>query len=1003
MKNWLPIRQDYLIDNFESLLEYLTEADYDNIKDGLLIESVERLHEVASDLLEKYFSHKLGIRNNEDEDFVKNVRIVLASIYASIKMDHTPSELIASLFDTLVVNQLYQDEDSLYKIKNIFMQLARHNPIQTLPYSLKELAQQTFDLHLFVQQLCGVVFATDNVAPVGFESRGSCLFESGEIKINPIGLLQLGDRKLKTVSLMNLDVSLRDEGKTKVDDLDFKERVTYINRLVQSMEKIHSTSARHPKVYSENQEFYVKVSEVNPVRKFIKCHTLDPDYQRLELYLYLPSKLYLNTYTYSYPNVVITWEHFIEFLKPDNILKVCIVDKDGKRWFSIKEPFLDYYSNIENFSGYYRAIFMAFYPGGTRWLTDIGHTVNILDMREDVEIKEAESVECNLAIDVTYANRVEDNKGNLVINALRSGNLIEDVDHAEFARQIPEYILDELIYKWREECPVYEEREESIPTVDPIYVRGIGHLLAVLGDDMSMPFYTRYANISGAKILALMVGDDHDARYCEFSLAYLRAIWAFLQDSGHDWLHPLQPEAQLAGLEPVELKRLAINTLCEYKEVGYAPLERKGNDIDVERLHKLVNASNALTGNIAESEINRVKRTIAQCLGAVELFKEEASDRYCFGEESEMLEFKTSVVYPPSKNGPSTAEPNVQIWNILRTVNGFLNSLHGGTLLIGVNDFGYAVGVDSDIEWLESKGLLLVNNVDRYIQYVKLRVDHAFQAYRREDSDTDITSTRVRYSSFPIEGKNIVRVDVMPYEMGCVKIKEKIGWKGATDIRRPGNVKEAYIRNATTTEELTPTVRQKLEGEKRMVIKDGEERKHIIIQEAIESKRLVTLKGYKSKSRECDRVVEPIELLPLRRLVVGIEKGKKELRVFKLSRCEEVVMAEEKLKRSSYNGRAYKVDPFNMLYEGGKGAFNLTLLLDRMGWLLLQERYPYAAGEIESSSSDTAYPYTLKCKISDVRGVGSFCMSILGHFKIVNCPPLEHYIDETYAAYRKNS
>ena len=87
----------------------------------------------------------------------------------------------------------------------------------------------------------------------------------------------------------------------------------------------------------------------------------------------------------------------------------------------------------------------------------------------------------------------------------------------------------------------------------------------------------------------------------------------------------------------------------------------------------------------------------------------------------------------------------------------------------------------------------------------------------------------------------------------------------------------------------------------------------------------------------------------------------------------------------------------------GKGEFNLTLRLDRMGWLLLQESYPYAAGEIEGPSSDTDYPYTLKCRISDVRGVGSFCLSILGHFQIVDCEPLKRYIDETYAAYRKNS
>lgn len=1012
MKNWLPIRQDYLIENFESLLEALSDVDYDNSQDGLLSESVIMLEEVASDLLSDYFSHQSGVTNTEDNDFIRNIRIVLTSIYASAKRGRPVADAVASLLDTLVINQKYQDEDSIYKVRNIVVNLAHNIPVQTLPYSLRDLDPKGFDLNIFRQKLLGFIFADVDydhgedlgIKPVvGFESRGSCVFDRERIYINPVGLSQLSDVKLKEIQALDLNVAIRSEDKRKPDDMEFKERVTYLNRLVQSMEGISTPAARRLKTYSENQDIYVRVTEINPVRKLVMCRTMDPDYEALVLQLNLPAYITVNTFTDPYPWIMIHRDDFISLLKPKDVMKVRMEEKDGKRCFSIVETFEEYFWNIDNFSGVYEAIFISTYRGGTRWLTDLGHTVNIMNNPSDDDIKKAESVEGDFAIEINYGNRVEDNKGNPVINAQRAGNLIQGRDHSEFLSEIPQNIINDLLDFWEEECPSFEMPEDTIPGMPEIYVKTVGHLLSALGEDVSRSFISRYSDMVAAMILAIMTGSVHDEAYCEFSLSFLRAVWAFLQDSGHDWLHPLETRAELDALETVRHKKEAVRILRDYKKITYTPTNWKGRAVDVERLRKLVDASNALSGNIAMSELNRVKRTIAQCLGAAELYREDASDRYCFGEESDVLEFKTSVVYPPVKNGSSTGNPNVQIWNILRTVNGFLNSLHGGTLLIGVNDFGHAEGVDSDIKWLYDKGLLLVNNVDRYIQYVKLRVDHAFQAYRREDSDTDITSTRVRYSSFPIEGKNIVRVDVMPYEMGCVKIKEKIGWKGATDIKRPANVKEAYIRNATVTEELTQAARLKLEAEKRMVIKDGEERKYIIIQEAIESKHLVTLKGYKSKSRECDRVLEPIELLPQRRLVVGIEKGGKELRVFKLSRCEEVVMAEEPLKRASYNVRPYKVDPFNMLYEGGKGEFNLKLRLDRMGWLLLQESYPYAAGEIEGPSSGTDYPYTLTCRISDVRGVGSFCLSILGHFQIVDCEPLERYIDETYAAYKNNS
>lgn len=70
-----------------------------------------------------------------------------------------------------------------------------------------------------------------------------------------------------------------------------------------------------------------------------------------------------------------------------------------------------------------------------------------------------------------------------------------------------------------------------------------------------------------------------------------------------------------------------------------------------------------------------------------------------YGIESQTIEFKTSVVFPPDNN--MQPQPLVQGDNILRVVCGFLNSDNGGTLYIGVNNYGAACGVDSDLKYLK--------------------------------------------------------------------------------------------------------------------------------------------------------------------------------------------------------------------------------------------------------------------------------------------------------------
>lgn len=69
-----------------------------------------------------------------------------------------------------------------------------------------------------------------------------------------------------------------------------------------------------------------------------------------------------------------------------------------------------------------------------------------------------------------------------------------------------------------------------------------------------------------------------------------------------------------------------------------------------------------------------------------------------FGEETDMVEFKSTIVYPAGATAPDI---DTQMFVILRTIAGFMNA-KGGVLYIGVNDNGDAIGIEQDFALLNT-------------------------------------------------------------------------------------------------------------------------------------------------------------------------------------------------------------------------------------------------------------------------------------------------------------
>lgn len=147
--------------------------------------------------------------------------------------------------------------------------------------------------------------------------------------------------------------------------------------------------------------------------------------------------------------------------------------------------------------------------------------------------------------------------------------------------------------------------------------------------------------------------------------------------------------------------------------------------------------------------------------------------------ENQSVEFKRTLEYIAdedliAKNIPLSIKPEKQkavLHSALKTICAFLNS-SGGTLLLGVHDDGYPVGIDGDLS--------LFREGERNIDSFELKLRNVLRS-RFEPLPLEEVSVR-----FPIvEGTTVCRVDMVP-SGEIFHLDDKI-----------------YVRNGNETIELT--------------------------------------------------------------------------------------------------------------------------------------------------------------------------------------------------------
>lgn len=266
-----------------------------------------------------------------------------------------------------------------------------------------------------------------------------------------------------------------------------------------------------------------------------------------------------------------------------------------------------------------------------------------------------------------------------------------------------------------------------------------------------------YNYLALARLLSIMLEDEDRAHYYTKRMKLVEALFEFghsgkIDDSTLDSL--LAENSEFVERYPDIANRLTqlklVNQLDNPRQTDFLwRLANKGNDRQTGTLAQLVLAHNLLGGNDAYDIRQELKRKIYKLLD----LEVKLPDSAFVANEDPFTELKTSVIYS-AKDGNMLPNERVQIEEIMKVVCSFLNK-DGGTLYVGVNDSGMAVGLTNDFTYL-NKG------------HRDFDVEHIKDVYDRLIRDNihaklGVLANDLCTSRFEQVDKNLVyRLDVKP-------------------------------------------------------------------------------------------------------------------------------------------------------------------------------------------------------------------------------------------------
>lgn len=311
---------------------------------------------------------------------------------------------------------------------------------------------------------------------------------------------------------------------------------------------------------------------------------------------------------------------------------------------------------------------------------------------------------------------------------------------------------DMSIGRISESLEVQEDEQilETDKVLDEAYVREVIYFIdrmAFLDKD----YIKSYNYLAFARVLCMLIGWESQAAYYKGRMDIITMLHDFAKNEKVD-------EEKLIKLENANSDLFSNNVLMRERFMQLQTVSYLGNPSHNAELYKLAEenpwlkklALLCLAYNITlqdgmEKTAINIHNRIKQQLNLKGF--ETGLKQYGTGVEGKDEEYKSSIVFPADEESKAPNQEK-QMNEIMKVINSFLNTV-GGTLYIGVNNYGLGIGVEEDL-----KSPLYYGDKDKYLLTISNAVSLKWGnkvatyiesiAFDSENKDKDVVVVKIK-------------------------------------------------------------------------------------------------------------------------------------------------------------------------------------------------------------------------------------------------------------------
>lgn len=676
------------------------------------------------------------------------------------------------------------------------------------------------------------------------------------------------------------------------------------------------------KKYTDGQTVPVRVTFIST--SVIKVETANPNYERITGHIDKGKGWFF----YSIKDLASS-------IKVGDIMNAEIVNKE-KGVFSISNQFLKAILSEATQDTIYSAEYIFNSNSGPLWMTNTGVPVYV----EDSELYNTGD---RAYITFSYVGSNGYIKGE--VSEDQSG--IEDEDFDDYRGW---FISNCLLIEY--DVPQKQEYKSIGKDAVRIFERVLYNYQKSLSRASEI-----YKALCFCQMLAELTEDERELHFLELKASYLEQLVLFTKGQ-YSEMKDLIPSSDIAQEKSVVRSVNIVKVLKEINTTGedsqlLSEMIQCENDSLVLKLARIIQSYNRIKDIVPEKTLSDLKMEMIKELSLdseTQSSLDEDEDEN-LGMEDKTKEFKSSFIYPADKSQHMSANMKLQSRNVFKGVCAFLNSMIGGTLYLGVNDMGYVIGLDNDLDFVKG-------SLDSYIRLIQ---DEAKQAF--EQSILDFLDFEVMF-----EGR-VVAIKVRPYPDGLVYM-DKVPYKRNFGESEP-----------MREDEKARMISLKLSSGKADGGKLG------TIEKAIVEKKCVSLKRYSSASGIRDRRVEPFKVTGGGKFVWCYDLESRKSKQYSISRAADILILNEAWSHQREH-KALDTDIFN--WSGDK-AMHIELQMDNMACNILKDEHPQS--EKYLTSINGGEEWILSTDVFACEAPGRFIIGLIDHVKILHGEDLKQYVE----------